>query len=268
MTRHFIRNSKFETRLFRTRVWTALVITGLLFIVLLVRMFNLQVVHHSEYQTLSEKNRVTVLPIPPNRGLIFDRNGVILADNQPSFSLNIIPEQTEDLEDTLNKIDELIGLTEEQRKRFAKEKTRRRRFEGVPLVLNMTEEQSATIQVNNYRLPGVNVVGDLVRQYPQGNIFAHIIGYVGRINDQDVKRIDPNEYAASLYIGKTGVEKYYEEALHGKTGHQHVETDVKGRVVRILDTIEPPLATISISPLTVNFRKKSKKSWVTRVVLL
>lgn len=239
MTRHYIRNNKFETQLFRSRVWTALVVTGVLFIILLARMFYLQILHHTEYQTLSEKNRVTVLPIPPNRGLIFDRNGVILADNQPSFSLNIVPEQTENLAQTLNEIDALIGLTDEQRKRFDKEKTRRRRFEGVPLVLNMTEEQAATIQVNAYKLPGVNVVGDLVRQYPYGNLFAHIIGYVGRINDQDVLQIDPEEYAASLYLGKTGIEKYYENELHGKTGYQHIETDVRGRVVRILDTIEP-----------------------------
>ncbi len=239
MTRHYIRNNKFETRLFRSRVWFALAITGALFLVLLARMFYLQVLHHTEYQTLSEKNRVTILPIAPNRGLIFDRNGVILADNQPSFSLNIIPEQTENLKDTLNAIDELIGLSDEQRKRFDKEKTRRRRFEGVPLVLNMTEEQSAIIQVNNYRLPGVNVVGDLVRKYPQSSTFAHIIGYVGRINDQDLLQIDQAEYRASLYLGKTGIEKYYENELHGTTGYQHIETDVRGRVVRILDTIEP-----------------------------
>jgi penicillin-binding protein 2 len=239
MTRHYIRNNKFETRLFRSRVWSALAITGALFLILAARMFYLQVLQHTQYQTLSEKNRVTILPIAPNRGLIFDRNGVILADNQPSFSLNIIPEQTENLKATLDEIDALIGLSDEQRKRFDREKTRRRRFEGVPLVLNMTEEQSATIQVNKYRLPGVNVVGDLVRQYPQTSTFAHIIGYVGRINDQDLLNIDPAEYSASLYLGKTGIEKFYEKELHGTTGYQHIETDVRGRVVRILDTIEP-----------------------------
>lgn len=239
MTRHYIRDNKAETRIFRSRVLAALIITGALLVVLAGRMFYLQVIHHTEYQTLSEKNRVTVLPLPPNRGLIFDRNGVILADNQPSYSLNIIPEQTENLKATLDEIDKLIGLTEEQRKRFDKEKTRRRRFEGVPLVLNMTEEQAAIIQINNYKLPGVNVVGDLVRQYPQSTTFAHIIGYVGRINDQDIGQIDEDEYAASLYIGKTGIEKYYEKELHGKTGHQYIETDVMGRVVRILSTTEP-----------------------------
>jgi penicillin-binding protein 2 len=239
MTRHFIRNHKFETHLFKSRVWTALFITGLLFVGLLVRMFYLQVIHHTEYQTLSEKNRVTILPLSPNRGLIFDRNGVILADNKPSFSLNIVPEQTQNLQATLDQINQLIGLSDEQLKRFTKEKTRRRRFEGVPLVLNMTEEQTAIIQLNAYRLPGVNVVGDLVRQYPQANTFAHIIGYVGRINDQDLTEIDQEEYAASLYLGKTGIEKYYENELHGKTGFQYIETDVMGRVVRILNTTEP-----------------------------
>jgi len=210
-----------------------------LFSTLLVRMFYLQVIQHEKYETLSEKNRVTVLPIPPNRGLIFDRNGIILADNIPTFSLHIVPEQTENLSQTLNEVDKLIGLTVEQRERFQKEMTRRRRFEGVPLLPTMTEDQAATIQVNSYRLPGVNVVGGLLRHYPKGEIFAHIIGYVGRINDYDLRHIDQSQYRATLYIGKTGIEKFYESELHGDSGYQHVETDARGRVLRVLQTIEP-----------------------------
>lgn len=239
MKRNIIRNTKHEIQSFRFRVIFLMVFFIMLFGALLMRMYYLQITQHDKYQTLSEKNRVTVLPIPPNRGLIFDRNGVILADNIPTFSLHIVPEQTEDLDETLAEIDKLIGLTIEQRERFAKELTRRRRFEGVPLLVNMTEDQAATIQVNSYRLPGVNVVGGLIRHYPKGEIFAHIIGYVGRINDFDMKHIDPAQYRATLYIGKTGVEKFYESELHGDSGYEHVETDARGRVLRVLDTIEP-----------------------------
>ncbi len=238
MPKHFIRNFQRETRLFNTRVYTGMLLIGLVFCLLLVRLFYLQVLKHDVYTTLSDQNRITVLPLPPNRGLIYDRNGILLANNVPTFSIHIVPEQTENLKETIKALQSLVKLTEEDIDRFYKEGRRRRQFEGVPLLLNISEDDAAIISMNTYRLPGVNLVGTLMREYPYGSEFSHLLGYVGRINEEELKSLNPDQYRATLYMGKTGLEKYYENILHGETGYQKVETDARGRVLRILDTKE------------------------------
>jgi penicillin-binding protein 2 len=243
MKRHFIRHFHRETQLFKSRVYIAMMLIGAVFCLLMVRLFYLQVLQHDVYTTLSDQNRIAVLPLPPNRGLIYDRNGVLLANNVPTFSIHIVPEQTENIKETLAMIKKLIPLTDEDITRFYKEEKRRRQFEGVPLLLNITEDQAAIISINSYRLPGVNVVGTLMRDYPLGAPFAHLLGYVGRINEDELKALDPDEYRATLYMGKTGLEKYHEDLLHGEVGYQKVETDARGRVLRILETKEPTSGT-------------------------
>ena len=229
-----------DARLVRARVIVGGVAIFLLALVLVARMYHLQVTQYDYHSTLSENNRVHVQPIPPNRGLIFDRNGVIIADNRPSFSLTITRERTENLQDTLKALVDILGLTEEDKAIFEKRmKQGRRPFEPVPIMFELSEEQIARIAVNQYRLPGVDVTAQFVRHYPLGEHFAHSVGYVGRINEAELKKLDPVAYSGTHHIGKTGVEKFYEDALHGTVGYEEVETNARGRVLRVLKRTEP-----------------------------
>ncbi|MDN6856140.1 penicillin-binding protein 2 [Pseudomonas sp. CAN2814] len=229
-----------DARQVRTRVIVGGVAIFLLALVLVARMFHLQVTQYDYHSTLSENNRVHVQPIPPNRGLIFDRNGVIIADNRPSFSLTITRERTENLQETLKTLVDILGLTEEDKAIFEKRmKQGRRPFEPVPIMFELSEEQIARIAVNQYRLNGVDVAAQFVRHYPLGEHFAHSVGYVGRINEAELKKLDPVAYSGTHHIGKTGVEKFYEDSLHGTVGYEEVETNARGRVLRVLKRTEP-----------------------------
>ncbi|MBO3275242.1 penicillin-binding protein 2 [Pseudomonas schmalbachii] len=229
-----------DARQVRSRVIVGAVAIVLLALVLVARMYHLQVTQYDYHSTLSENNRVHVQPIPPSRGLIFDRNGVIIADNRPSFSLTVTRERTENLEQVMQTLVEILGLTEEDRAIFQKRmKQGRRPFEPVPIMFELSEEQIARIAVNQYRLPGVDVTAQFVRHYPMGEHFAHSVGYVGRINEQELKKLDPVAYSGTHHIGKTGVEKFYEDELHGTVGYEEVETNARGRVLRVLKRTEP-----------------------------
>ncbi|MNJ41805.1 Stage V sporulation protein D [compost metagenome] len=179
-------------------------------------------------------------PIPPTRGLIFDRNGVIIADNRPSFSLSMTRERSGDWQQVLDVIVEVLELTPDDRTLFEKRMRQGRRpFEPVPILFELTEEQIARIAVNQFRLPGVEVVAQLVRHYPQGAHFAHSVGYVGRINEKELKTLDPVNYSGTHHIGKTGIERFYEPELHGQVGYEEVETNARGRVLRVLKRTDP-----------------------------
>ncbi|WP_137888528.1 penicillin-binding protein 2 [Pseudomonas sp. 2FE] len=208
--------------------------------VLIARLYYLQVVQYDYHSTLSENNRVHVQPIPPTRGLIFDRNGVIIADNRPSFSLSMTRERAGDWQQVLDVIVEALELTQEDRALFERRmKQGRRPFEPVPILFELSEEQIARIAVNQFRLPGVEVVAQLVRHYPQKEHFAHSVGYVGRINEAELKKLDPVNYSGTHHIGKTGIERFYEERLHGQVGYEEVETNARGRVLRVLKRTDP-----------------------------
>ncbi|SDH69744.1 penicillin-binding protein 2 [Pseudomonas panipatensis] len=229
-----------DARLVRSRVIVGAVAVFLLAMVLVARMYHLQVTQYEYHSTLSENNRVHVQPIPPNRGLIYDRNGVIIADNRPSFSLTITRERTENLHQELQALVEILGLTEEDRTIFEKRmKQGRRPFEPVPIMFELNEEQIARIAVNQYRLPGIDVTAQFVRHYPLAEHFAHSVGYVGRINEPELKVLDPVNYSGTHHIGKTGVEKFYEADLHGTVGYEEVETNARGRVLRVLKRTDP-----------------------------
>lgn len=229
-----------DARLVRQRVIVGGAIVLLLISALVARLYYLQVIQHDYHSTLSENNRVHVQPIPPNRGLIFDRGGKLIADNRPSFSLTVTRERAEDWRKTLDIVVEVLGLTSEERALFEKRVLQGRRpFEPVPIMYELSEEQIARIAVDQFRLPGVEVAAQLVRHYPQGEHFAHSVGYVGRINEAEVKQLDPVNYSGTHHIGKTGVERFYEDVLHGQVGYEEVETNARGRVLRVLKRTDP-----------------------------
>ena len=229
-----------DARLVRKRVVVGAVAIMLLVCVLIARLYYLQIIQYDYHSTLSENNRVHVQPIPPTRGLIFDRNGVIVADNRPSFSLSMTRERAGNWQEVLDTIVEVLDLTADDRALFEKRMRQGRRpFEPVPILFELNEEQIARVAVNQFRLPGVEVVAQLVRHYPQGAHFAHSVGYVGRINEKELKTLDPVNYSGTHHIGKTGIERFYEAALHGQVGYEEVETNARGRVLRVLKRTDP-----------------------------
>ncbi|MDX1298496.1 MAG: penicillin-binding protein 2 [Pseudomonas sp.] len=229
-----------DGRLIRKRAVVGAALVLLLTSVLLARLYYLQVVQFDYHTTLAENNRIHVQPIPPNRGLIFDRNGVIIADNRPSFSLTLTRERAGDWLQVLDVIVEVLELGPDERVLFERRvRQGRRPFEPVPVLFELSEEQIARVAVNQYRLPGVEVAAQLVRHYPQGEHFAHSVGYVGRINEKELKELDPVSYSGTHHIGKTGIERFYEDELHGEVGYEEVETNARGRVLRVLKRTDP-----------------------------
>jgi len=229
-----------ESRLFRDRAVTTGLLVLLLILLLIGRLINLQVINHEHFTTLSQDNRVKLLPLPPTRGLIYDRNGLILAQNLPTFSLEVIPEQVADIELTLNELAKIITIEERDRKRFDRMKKQQRRFDSIPIKVRMEPEELAIFAVNRHRFPGVDIQAKLLRHYPLSEKTAHVLGYVGRINEQELQVIDTSNYSGTSHIGKTGVEKTYEEILHGQVGLQQVEVNALGRIIRVLKS-KPPV---------------------------
>lgn len=203
---------------------------------LLLRYHSLQIEQFDKYATLSDENRVHVRPIPPTRGLIFDRNGKILAENRPSYTLSIIRERADNIDTLVGELDHLLDLDEAEIERFEQQRSQyRRAYEGIPLRFQLTEEDVALLAVNQFRLPGIEVEVELVRHYPFNEKFAHTVGYVGRINDREEAVLDAERYEGTHVIGKIGIEKQYEDILHGEVGYEYVETDVRGNILRVLE---------------------------------
>lgn len=228
-----------ETRLLRSRSRIALVVAIVLTTGLVARLVWLQVYGHKHYQTLSHDNRVNLAAVPPARGLIYDSAGVPLALNVPSYSLEIIPEQVEDLDATLQRLGELLTIDERDLKRFERARKQKRSFDSVPLRLRLDEGEVARFSVNRHRFPGVDVRARLSRHYPLGALTGHMIGYVGRINEQELKTLDATNYSGTANIGKVGIESYYESTLHGKVGRRWIERNARGRELRELDRVPP-----------------------------
>ncbi len=234
-----IKDYLFESHLFMQRSVQALVFATLLIAVLLGRLVYLQVLAHEHYITLSDDNRIKILPLPPNRGLIFDRNGIILADNLPSYRLEITPEQVHDMQATLDGLAKLINVRDVDRERFDKLRARTPAFKPVPLRFHLSDEEVARFAIDRYRYPGVDIVAGLSRHYPHGPLAAHALGYVGRVDERDLQRIDASNYSGTTHIGKVGIEKTYEDTLHGTVGYRQVETNAEGRVLRTLVRTPP-----------------------------
>lgn len=233
-----IKNHQQEIQLITHRSLLALFFIVLFIILLVVRLSYLQLYKHDVYTTLSTNNWLDLVPIEPTRGLVYDRNGVLLAENIPIFSLDLIPNEIPNLSATVKALGKLVELSENDLNQFQKQLKQHRRFEGIPLKLRLNEQEVARFTENQHRFPGVQIKARLLRHYPFSESFSHVLGYVGRINAQELTEIDQVNYSASQYIGKLGIEKYYEEELHGKVGYQQVENDASGKSIRILKDIK------------------------------
>ncbi len=250
-----------DARTVRSRVVVGAAAILVLICVLIARLYFLQVIQYEYHSTLSENNRVHVQPIPPTRGLIFDRNGVVVADNRPSFSLSMTRERSGDWRQVLDTIVEVLELSDEDRQLFERRmKQGRRPFEPVPILFELNEEQIARVAVNQFRLPGVEVVAQLVRHYPQGAHFAHSVGYVGRINEKELKTLDPVDYSGTHHIGKTGIERFYEPELHGTVGYEEVETNARGRVLRVLKRTDPKPGKDIVLSLNIKLQEAAEEA--------
>lgn len=227
-----------ETSLFFTRAAIAAVVMLLLMLVLAGRLFYLQVMEHQQFRTLADRNRISVQPIPPTRGLIYDRNGIILAENRSSFALELAPRKHAELLETIDALAEIVSISADDRERFDNERSQRPR-EPATIRTRLTDSEVAVFAVNQHRFPGVRLTGRLIRHYPLGAQLVHALGYVGRINQDELKRLDVDNYKGSQHVGKLGLEKHYESVLHGVVGFQEVETDVHERVVRVLNRVAP-----------------------------
>lgn len=238
-----LKNFQHEQYYFRLRLgFTAFVVLAL-FGVLAARFFYLQISQYKHYQTLAENNRISLVPIVPNRGLILDKKGVVLAHNFFVYTLEITPSKLDDLEATITEVSKLVEISALDRKRFNKLREESRNFESVPIRTHLNEVEAASFAVNHYRFPGVEIKSRLFRHYPLGKLGAHMLGYIGRINDKDLtvleKSGDLSNYKGSDHVGKSGVEQFYEHYLHGTTGFQQVEIDADGRAVRVLSSTAP-----------------------------
>lgn len=240
-----------------------ILIAGLVIVIMgvfITGLFYIQIIEHEHYSTLSKHNRVKVLPIPPIRGLIYSRDGVLLADNYPSFSLELVPERIENIDKTIFSLSNLVSIDEEDIKRFKKQLGKKRRFESIPLRVNLNQEEVSVLSVNRHRFPGVDIVARLNRYYPHGEVTVHTIGYVGRIDEQDLERLDEAEYSGTTHIGKLGIEKSYENILHGKVGYQQVEVNAQGRVIRVLDKVPPEAGKNLYLSLDFSLQKAAVKA--------
>ncbi|EGQ7945271.1 penicillin-binding protein 2 [Vibrio parahaemolyticus] len=253
-----IRDYQAEARLFASRAIVAFFGIVILMGLLVANMYNIQVNQFQDYQTRSNDNRIKVVPIAPNRGLIYDRNGVLLAENRPVFNLELTPEKIKDIDATIQELQTILDITPEQIERFHRERKRTRRFKSVPLLTQLNEKQVAVFSVNQYRFPGVEISATLKRYYPYGEVLTHVIGYVSRINDRDMQRLIREEkdanYQATRDIGKLGIEKYYEDLLHGTAGYQEVEVNSRGRVIRTLKYVPPVPGKDIVLNLDINLQ--------------
>ncbi|HED32998.1 MAG TPA: penicillin-binding protein 2 [Gammaproteobacteria bacterium] len=230
-----IKDHMLEAQSFKRRALAAAVFSVLMLLLLLSRLVYLQFFEFTHFSSLSENNRVRLTPVVPNRGLIYDRNGVVLAENRPSYQLELIPEQIKDMPQTLLELGEIVTLDEDVLKRFKKLLKRSRKFEAVALRTKLSDEEVARLAVNRHRFPGVDVNARLGRYYPLGKHMAHVIGYVGRIDENELRRVDRTNYKGSTHIGKTGLERFYESQLHGTVGYKNIEVNVQGRELRVLE---------------------------------
>ncbi len=238
-----LKNYQNEQHNFKLRLSVLGLLVFLAFSLLAIRFYFLQVNRYDYYQTLAENNRISIVPITPNRGLISDRNGVILAHNFFVYTLELTPSKIENLESTIAEISHLVEVSPTDLKRFNKQKAESHTFESIPLRTHLNEIEAAKFAVNRYRFPGVELKSRLFRHYPLGKLGAHMVGYIGRINDKDLTKLAEadilSNYKGTDHIGKSGVEQSYESTLHGTTGFQQVEIDADGKAVRILSSKAP-----------------------------
>ncbi|NDP38305.1 MAG: penicillin-binding protein 2 [Rhodoferax sp.] len=233
-----LRNVEADLSRFRARVLVAGLVVVLAFLLLLSRLLYLQVVRHDDLLEQAESNRTAVVPVVPNRGLILDRNGIVLASNYSAYTLEVTPSKVTDLEQTIDALSQVLDITPRDRRRFKKLREESKSFESLPLRTRLSDEEVAKFAVQRYRFPGVDIKARLFRNYPYGELASHVIGYIGRINMSEKEKLDDSDDAANYrgtdYIGKLGVEQSFETQLHGITGVDSMETSAGGRAMRRL----------------------------------
>ena len=215
-------DSSSSSSIFKSRANVAAVICILMIVALFVRLGKLQVTEYAHFSDLSENNRVRLMALPPNRGLIYDRNGVILAENRPTFHLELIPEQIDDLYTMLKDLSTIVSLSERNVSDFRNSMRTHRSFESISLRTRLDDVEVARLAVNRHRFPGMDITARLTRHYPQGESGVHAVGYVGRINEKELEKIDQGNYRGTSHIGKTGIERFYEDDLPGSAGQPKV----------------------------------------------
>src|SRR5581483_10858013 len=233
-----IRNSERELQQFQLRIGVAGVAVLVAFGLLVARFVYLQIFQHDIYQAKAEENRISIVPVTPNRGLILDRNGVVIARNYSGYTLEIFPARVKDLEQTIDALSELVEIQPRDRARFRKLLAETRNAESLPIRTRLSDEEVAKFAANRYRFEGVDIRARLFRQYPNGDSASHLIGYMGRINEADQERLEEEgveaNYRGTDFIGKAGIEASYQSELHGTTGFEQVEIDAAGRGIRTL----------------------------------
>lgn len=241
--RQTIRNFSAESNLFLRRCLVAVFLCFILILIVLSNLYSLQIDQFEDYQIRADGNRIKVIPVAPNRGIIYDRNGTIIAENRPVFNLEVALDQVTDIDQVLRELQELLNLTPADLARFERNRKRQRRFHPVTLIANMDEDMMALFSAQQHRFDGVAVEASLARYYPYGSALTHVLGYVSKINARDLNLITSwgaqSNYAATKNIGKQGIERYYEERLHGKVGYAQLEVDSKGRTLRVLEQTPP-----------------------------
>ncbi|MBB1280357.1 penicillin-binding protein 2 [Pseudoalteromonas sp. SR41-1] len=254
-----IRDHSAEANLFARRAFVGFVFVLGLVAVLLSNLYTIQVEDHQDYQTRSNDNRIKVIPIAPNRGLIYDRNGVLLAENKPVYNLEVIPEEVDDLDESLEQISKIIAITEQDKQDFLKDIRHTRRFKSQVLKARLDETEVAKFSVNQHKFPGFSIEARLARYYPFGDTLTHALGYVAKLNRKELNQLEQEDratnYRATHDIGKLGIEKYYEETLHGKVGSQRVEVNNRGRVIRTLSMTQPQPGSDLVLTLDVGLQQ-------------
>jgi penicillin-binding protein 2 len=266
MNRHVeLKNHQREIYYFRFRLMLSLSFVLVMLVILLGRFIYLQVIKHDYFQTLAESNRIAVVPVVPNRGLILDRNGVVLARNYSGYTLEIASRKVADLEATINELSTLVDIQPKDRKRFKKLLAESRNFDTLPIRNRLSDEEVARFAAQRYRFPGVEIKARLFREYPYGQGTSHLIGYIGRINEKDVDQLEQEDiasnYLGSDYIGKTGLEQSYEKELHGTTGFDQVEVDAGGRAVRALSRIAPKSGNTLVLTLDAKLQEVAEQAF-------
>jgi penicillin-binding protein 2 len=266
--RNLIKDHSAETNLFARRTFIGLLVVFVMIGMVLSNLYYLQISRFENYQTRADGNRIKLLPVAPNRGLIYDRNGILLAENRPVFSLQVIPEEIENLELTINTLSILLDIDKEDVSDFYRDLKGTRRFKPVNLINRLKTKEVALFSVQQHKYPGVSVEARLARHYPYGSALTHVIGYVAKINKKDLQKLNEAgfeaNYAATYDIGKRGIEKYHEKMLHGKVGFQEVEVNNQGRIIRILDFNPPVPGKDVVLNIDVNLQLEAEKAFAGR----
>lgn len=259
--KYAVKNPQAENRVFFSRVIAISVLIMTLTLVMVVRLVYLQIVGHEHYASRAKENRIKLAPLPPTRGIIYDREGRVLAENLPAYNLELVPEQIDDLDDTLARLQRLLAIPDEQIERFQKQLKRQKPFSSTPLLLRMSDEKVARFATVRQYFPGVDIQARLLRYYPYGALTSHVIGYVGRINERELKSLPESEYRGTDHIGKIGIEKTYEHALHGTTGYAEIETNAQGRSINSRDALEPVPGSDLYLTLDIDLQKTAYEAF-------